>query len=50
MLLLSTFDSTSHPTIQNKNDESQVCETNIDAWGDGYVKPHNMGMQFSIKP
>jgi hypothetical protein len=39
MSLLSTFDSTSHPPTQNKNDESQVCETNIDVWGDGYAKP-----------
>jgi hypothetical protein len=39
MPLLSTFNSPSHLTIQNKNDESQVCETNIDIKGDGYTKP-----------
>jgi hypothetical protein len=39
MLLPSTFDSTSHHTTQKKNDESCVCETNIDIKGDGYNKP-----------
>jgi hypothetical protein len=39
MLLPSTFDSTSHHTTQKKNDESRVCETNIDIKGDVYNKP-----------